>query len=70
MLETIRSLPGPAVLCTHGDVVPKVVLPLVEDGVPAEGPMVWKKGSIWVLERDVGFPSRLRYEPPPRDRAG
>ena len=69
VLETIRSLPGPAVLCTHGDVIPKVVLPLVEDGVPAQGPMAWKKGSTWVLERDVGFPSRLRYEPPPRDRA-
>ena len=70
LLETIRTLPGPAVLCTHGDVIPKVVLPLIEDGVPREGPEVWKKGSTWVLERDVGFPSLLRYEPPPRDRAG
>jgi 8-oxo-dGTP pyrophosphatase MutT (NUDIX family)/phosphohistidine phosphatase SixA len=69
-LEAVRSLPGPAVLCTHGDVTTKVVLSLVEDGVPVEGPMVWKKGSSWVLERDVGFPSRLRYVPPPRDRAG
>jgi 8-oxo-dGTP diphosphatase len=70
VLETIRSLPGPAVLSMHGDVIPKVVLSLVEDGVPVDGPMVWKKGSTWVLERDVGFPSRLRYQPPPRDRAG
>jgi 8-oxo-(d)GTP phosphatase len=70
VLQTMRSLPGAAVLCTHGDVIPKVVLSLVEDGVPVEGPMVWKKGSTWVLERDLGFPSRLRYEPPPRDRAG
>jgi len=70
LLETIRSLPGPAVLCTHGDAIPKIVLPLVEDAVPVEGPMVWKKGSTWVLDRDLGFPSRLRYEPPPRDRAG
>lgn len=70
VLETIRSLPGPAVLCMHGDAIPKVVLSLVEDGVAVEGPMVWKKGSAWVLERDVGFPSRLRYQPPPRDRAG
>jgi hypothetical protein len=38
--------------------------------VPVDGPMVWKKGSTWVLERDVGFPSGLRYQPPPRDRAG
>jgi 8-oxo-dGTP diphosphatase len=70
VLETIRSLPGPAVLCMHGDAIPKVVLSLVEDGVPVDGPMVWKKGSTWVLERDVGFPSRLHYQPPPRDRAG
>ena len=70
LLETIRLLPGPAVLCTHGDAIPEVVRPLAEDGVPVEGPMVWKKGSTWVLDRDLGFPSRLRYEPPPRDRAG
>ena len=70
LLEKIRSLSGPAVLCAHGDAIPKIVLPLVEDGVPVEGPMVWKKGSTWVLDRDLGFPSRLRYEPPPRDRAG
>ena len=24
LLETIRSLPGPAVLCTHGDAIPKI----------------------------------------------
>jgi 8-oxo-dGTP diphosphatase len=70
LLETIRVLPGPAVLCTHGDEILKVVGPLAEDGVPVEGPMVWKKGSTWVLDRELGFPSRLRYEPPPRDRAG
>ena len=70
LLETIRMLPGPAVLCAHGDAIPEVVRPLAEDGVPVEGPMVWKKGSTWVLDRDLGFPSRLRYEPPPRDRAG
>ncbi|MDP9301276.1 MAG: NUDIX domain-containing protein [Actinomycetota bacterium] len=70
LLETIRLLPGPAVVSLHGDAFPKIVLPLVEDGVPVEGPMVWKKGSTWVLDRDLGFPSRLRYEPPPRDRAG
>jgi 8-oxo-(d)GTP phosphatase len=70
VLETIRSLPGPAVLCMHGAEISKVVLSLVEDGVPVDGPMVWKKGSSWVLERDVGFPSRLHYQPPPRDRAG
>jgi 8-oxo-dGTP diphosphatase len=70
VLETTRSVPGPTVLCTHGDVIAKGVLSLVEDGVPVDGPRVWKKGSTWVLERDVGFPSRLRYQPPPRDRAG
>jgi 8-oxo-(d)GTP phosphatase len=61
--EAILGLGGPAVLCTHG------VRTLAEEGTPFEGPLAWKKGSTWVLERDDGFPSRIRYEPPPRDRA-
>jgi 8-oxo-(d)GTP phosphatase len=65
----VLGLGGPAVVCSHGEVIPHLVEALAEAGTPWEGPLVWRKGSTWVLERDDGFPSRLRYEPPPRDRA-
>ena len=68
-LVSLEAVPGPAVLCSHGDVMPAVVEALAARGVPIDGPIAWKKGSIWVVERDAGIPSRLRYEPPPRDRA-
>jgi 8-oxo-dGTP pyrophosphatase MutT (NUDIX family)/broad specificity phosphatase PhoE len=66
--EALR-LPGPAVLCSHGDVIPALVRGVADEGAAVDGPLAWKKGSTWVLERDAGFPSRVRYLPPPRDRA-
>jgi hypothetical protein len=68
-LEALLGFPGPAVLCSHGDVIVSVVEALAAGGVPIDGPTAWKKGSTWVIEREVGVPSLLRYEPPPRDRA-
>jgi phosphohistidine phosphatase SixA/8-oxo-dGTP pyrophosphatase MutT (NUDIX family) len=67
--SAIVDLPGPAVLCSHGDVIPELVLGLANEGIELDGPVAWKKASIWILERDEGFPSLLRYVPPPRDRA-
>jgi 8-oxo-dGTP diphosphatase len=55
----------PSVLCTHGDIVPAVVLRLADRGVPLEGERDWKKGSTWVLERTDGSFVRARYLPPP-----
>ena len=68
-LEALLGFPGPSVLGSHGDVIASVVELLIARGVPVEGQRAWKKGSTWVVERDVGLPSLLRYEPPPRDRA-
>ena len=58
----------PTVLCTHGDVVPAVVLHLAERGAELEGERDWKKGSVWALERRDGRVVRARYVPPPADR--
>ena len=68
VLSLIERVPGPAILCTHGDVVEALVGAMSHLGVPMEGPLVWKKGSTWVLERDGGQVVRMRYVPPPRDR--
>jgi 8-oxo-dGTP diphosphatase len=63
------SLPGPAVLSSHREVIPDLVRGFAEDGMSVDGPLTWKKGSTWAIERDAGFPSQGRYVPPPRDRA-
>lgn len=55
----------PTVLCTHGDVVPAVVLHLAERGAALDGERDWKKGSVWALERRDGLVVRARYLPPP-----
>jgi 8-oxo-dGTP diphosphatase len=66
-LHAIRSIAGPSVACTHGDVVAAIVrsIPRGERDADATG---WKKGSTWVLARDAGEPVDYRYVPPPDGR--
>jgi 8-oxo-dGTP diphosphatase len=52
---------GPAVLCSHGDVIPEVISRLVTLGMVIDGEPGWKKGSIWALERDATRFVRARY---------
>ena len=70
-LELIESLDGRnAVLCSHGDVIPKLVSALHRRGTP----VVWKdespilphrKGSTWVLSCRGETVTMARYLPPP-----
>ena len=55
----------PTVVCSHGDVIPAVVLHLAERGVAIGAERDWQKGSVWVLERQDGRFVRARYLPPP-----
>ena len=54
VLEFVGGLDGvaPAVLCSHGDVIPTLVEHLEADGMAVEGEPDWRKGSLWILERD------------------
>jgi 8-oxo-dGTP diphosphatase len=54
----------PAVFCSHGDVIPALVLALAEQGMAIEGDREWKKGSMWVLERQDGRFVRGTYVEP------
>jgi len=63
LLDELRSIPS--VLCGHGDVIPAFI-----EHVEARGALVgpdrgWKKGSVWVLEREAGLVVRATYIPPP-----
>lgn len=56
---------GPAVLCSHGDVIPALVLHFMERGMLVTGERDWRKGSIWLLEREDGRFVRGHYLAPP-----
>ena len=48
-------------MCSHGDVIPAVVMALADRGVEMHDPPAWKKGSVWVLEREAGLFTSVRY---------
>jgi 8-oxo-dGTP diphosphatase len=52
VLELLALLPDHAVLCSHGDLIPDVIAALQRRGTVVEGPVDWRKGVTWVLERD------------------
>ena len=52
------------VLCTHGDLIPKVIRRLVGAGMKTKDPNISQKGSLWVIEIDKGAPTKGRYYPP------
>ncbi len=56
---------APAVLCSHGDVIPDLLEALLRDGLKLRDELRWQKASTWVLSRDGGRLSKGRYLPPP-----
>jgi 8-oxo-dGTP diphosphatase len=64
-IELLVSLPDHAVACSHGDVIPAVVDALVRQGMQVEGEPDWRKGAVWVLERDGDEFVRAVALPPP-----
>lgn len=66
VLELVGSLEGqPTVLCSHGDVIPALMQHWVDRGTRIEGIAGWKKGSMWILEREGDGFATARYVPPP-----
>lgn len=65
-LALVRSLADEKVaLCTHGDVIPEVLIPLAdEDRVDLGQHPKQAKGSAWVLEASNGHFVRATYLPP------
>jgi 8-oxo-(d)GTP phosphatase len=63
LLDELRS--PPSVLCGHGDLIPAVIEHFERRGASIGPDRGWKKGSIWVLERETGRAVRATYIPPP-----
>ena len=45
-----RQLPN-TVLCTHGEMIGRLFAQLTGQGLVAPAPLVWPKGSAWLLHR-------------------
>ncbi|MGI8754010.1 MAG: SixA phosphatase family protein [Acidimicrobiales bacterium] len=65
-LKLVRSLVDDKVaLCTHGDVIPDVLVPLADEDRIDLGPRPRQaKGSVWILEATAGRFTRATYLPP------
>jgi 8-oxo-dGTP diphosphatase len=65
-LKLVRSLADEKVaLCTHGDVIPDVLVPLADEDRIDLGPRPRQaKGSVWILEATAGRFTRATYVPP------
>lgn len=66
-VKLVRSLSDEKVaLCTHGDVIPEVLVALADEDRLDLGPRPkQQKASIWILEASNGRFTRARYLPPP-----
>ena len=66
-LELVRALADDKVaLCTHGDVIPEVLVVLADEDRLDLGPRPRQaKGSVWVLEARSGTFVRATYLAPP-----
>jgi hypothetical protein len=73
LLELVTD-PGleTAVLCGHGEQIGELVGQLADDGLLVDEPLVWAKGSTWVLDTTDGRVVGARYLTPLRlkDLAG
>lgn len=60
----MQLAPHNPVLCSHGDLIPKLVRRLVAAGMKTKDPNISQKGSLWVIEIEKGHPAKGRYYPP------
>jgi broad specificity phosphatase PhoE len=65
-LALVRSLAGqPVALCSHGDVIPEVLVTLADEDRLDLGPSPRQaKGSAWILEARKGKFAKAIYVPP------
>lgn len=65
-LDLAEELRGsPAVVCSHGDVIPDLLDALGRRGMRTKDEPRWQKASTWVLKRDGSTFTKARYLPPP-----
>jgi phosphohistidine phosphatase SixA len=56
--------PRDPVVCSHGDLIPKMIRRLIGAGMKTKDANISQKGSLWVIEVDKGRPIKAKYYPP------
>jgi len=65
LLPLLDGLPAHSVLCSHGDLIPALIDALAWRGMHVSGEPDWRKGSMWVIDRDGDEFVRAVAVPPP-----
>lgn len=52
------------VICSHGDLIPKIIRRLIAAGMRTEDANISQKGSVWEIELEKGKAARARYHAP------
>ena len=65
LAEELRMKDDAVALCSHGDVIPDMLRILKATTARIKEPLLWPKGSTWVVTWDSGRWSKARYIPPP-----
>jgi 8-oxo-dGTP diphosphatase len=60
----LELAPRTPVLCSHGDLIPKMIRRLVADGMKTKDANISQKASLWVIDVAEGRPIKARYHPP------
>ena len=60
----LEMAPQNPVICSHGDLIPKMIRRLVADGMKTKDPNISQKASLWLIEVDNGRPVKGKYYPP------
>ena len=50
-------------MCSHGDLIPKMIRRLVGAGMRTKDANISQKGSLWVIEVEKGRPVKGKYYP-------
>jgi len=60
----LELAPRNPVVCSHGDLIPKVIRRLAAAGMKTKDANISQKGSLWVITVEKGRATKARYHPP------
>lgn len=67
VLELLTAVVDAAAVCSHGDVIPETIAALQRRGCELTSAPDWRKGSVWVLDRDANGEIVTAHAWPPPD---
>lgn len=65
LADELSKEPEAAVACSHGDVIPELLRILKANATRIRDPLIWPKGSTWVITWDGSRWAEAAYVAPP-----